>query len=186
MPSAPMAQGRWRNAEGRLSCRRCDRGLASYKNSRQRRTTARDAWRGSEQVSWQNHMDISVSSNIVLICHFAQYNNHNMAESSHRIPSKVGLLKALANPGRLRVLECLAKAGSPLSPKQVQMRLGISAPTLSHHLERLEYAKLIARTRRGAAVTCWAHGRALIAISDFLRRCGEHAGQASRADRRGE
>jgi DNA-binding transcriptional ArsR family regulator len=62
-------------------------------------------------------------------------------------PAHAAALKALAHLGRLRVFFCLVQAGKPLSAGDVQAALKLPAPTLSHHLERLERAGLIARRK---------------------------------------
>ena len=56
--------------------------------------------------------------------------------------------KALAHVGRLRVFFHLVRSGKPLPANAVQSALRIPAPTLSHHLERLEKAGLVVRTKR--------------------------------------
>jgi|ERR1043165_8549589 DNA-binding transcriptional ArsR family regulator len=60
----------------------------------------------------------------------------------------VDAFKALAHPGRLRVFFHLVRAGTPLPANEVQSALDLPAPTLSHHLESLERAGLIERTRK--------------------------------------
>ena len=67
-----------------------------------------------------------------------------------------GLLKALADPVRLRLL--LLGAESPDTTScacHMPAALGISQPTLSHHLRKLVDAGLLVRKQRGR----WAHYR---------------------------
>lgn len=60
----------------------------------------------------------------------------------------VAALKALAHLGRLKVFFHLVQAGGPLAAGEIQAALKLPAPTLSHHLEHLERAGLIARRKQ--------------------------------------
>lgn len=61
------------------------------------------------------------------------------AETSARI------LKALADPSRLRILRALLAA--PCYVEQLAVTLALAAPTISHHLKKLEEAGLVRKTR---------------------------------------
>ncbi|MBK7721123.1 MAG: helix-turn-helix transcriptional regulator [Austwickia sp.] len=64
------------------------------------------------------------------------------------------LLKAIADPVRLRLLTHIGAApGTTVCACHLTEPLGISQPTLSHHLKKLIDAGLITRERRGR----WAH-----------------------------
>lgn len=56
-------------------------------------------------------------------------------------------LRALADQSRLRILAELASRGA--SVEELAQRLGLSAPTVSHHLKRLSEAELVAATVKG-------------------------------------
>lgn len=62
---------------------------------------------------------------------------------------RLTILKALADPRRLELLERIAKAGCPLGCAQALAALSISAATLSHHVKELETAGLIHVRREG-------------------------------------
>lgn len=63
-------------------------------------------------------------------------------------------LKAVADPVRLRLLHHIAGApDTTVCACHLPAALGITQSTLSHHLQRLVQAKLIAREQRGK----WAH-----------------------------
>lgn len=65
-----------------------------------------------------------------------------------------GVLKALADPVRLRLMHYLAAApGGTACACALPDALGISQPTMSHHLAKLVEAGLLTRERRGR----WAH-----------------------------
>ncbi|HEY3338590.1 MAG TPA: metalloregulator ArsR/SmtB family transcription factor [Propionicimonas sp.] len=67
-----------------------------------------------------------------------------------------GLLKALADPVRLRLLRLVADSPDTTACAcHLPTALGISQPTLSHHLRKLVDAGLLVREQRGR----WAHYR---------------------------
>jgi DNA-binding transcriptional ArsR family regulator len=59
-------------------------------------------------------------------------------------PSTTELLVALAEPTRLRILNCLAAA--PLFVSDLQTILGVPQPTVSRHLKVLKEANLVRDT----------------------------------------
>jgi len=64
------------------------------------------------------------------------------------------MLKAVADPVRLRLLHHIASApDTTVCACHLPGALGISQPTLSHHLKKLLDAGLITREKRGR----WAH-----------------------------
>jgi ArsR family transcriptional regulator len=65
-----------------------------------------------------------------------------------------GLLTALADPVRLRIVSMLAAApGGTACGCELEAPLGLAQPTVSHHLRILREAGLIAGERRGR----WVH-----------------------------
>jgi ArsR family transcriptional regulator len=65
-----------------------------------------------------------------------------------------GLLKALADPTRLRLLSHVAAQGcDTVCVCSLTDDLGISQPTVSHHMKKLVEAGLLTREQRGK----WAH-----------------------------
>ncbi|MBY8874247.1 metalloregulator ArsR/SmtB family transcription factor [Micromonospora sp. PLK6-60] len=80
-----------------------------------------------------------------------------------------GVLKALADPARLRLLSLIQSAPQgEASVSDVTAPLGLSQPTVSHHLRILTEAGLLEREKRGV----WAYYRvvpsAIGAIADLL------------------
>ena len=64
------------------------------------------------------------------------------------------LLKALADPMRLRLLSHVAARGcADVCACDLTEELGIAQPTVSHHMKRLVDAGLLTREQRGR----WAH-----------------------------
>jgi DNA-binding transcriptional ArsR family regulator len=58
-------------------------------------------------------------------------------------------LKALSHLSRLQIFFHLVRSGGEVPAGQIQEKLGIAGPTLSHHLELLQRAGLITRRREG-------------------------------------
>lgn len=59
------------------------------------------------------------------------------------------VFKALGDPHRVRIVNLLAAAGAPVCVCDLTPALGISQPTVSHHLKRLLTAGLVEREQRG-------------------------------------
>ena len=83
-----------------------------------------------------------------------------------------GLLKALADPVRLRLLRLVAESPDTTACAcHLPTALGISQPTLSHHLKKLVDAGLLVREQRGR----WAHYRlesaTLGPVRGYLEAC---------------
>ncbi|MBC9002299.1 ArsR/SmtB family transcription factor [Micromonospora aurantiaca (nom. illeg.)] len=80
-----------------------------------------------------------------------------------------GVLKAVADPARLRLLSLIQSAPEgEASVSDLTTPLGLSQPTVSHHLRILTEAGLLERDKRGV----WAYYRlvpsALAAIAELL------------------
>lgn len=63
------------------------------------------------------------------------------------------VFKALADPARVRIVNVLATSGEPVCVCHLIEPLGLSQPTVSHHLKTLVEAGLLEREQRGR----WAH-----------------------------
>jgi ArsR family transcriptional regulator, arsenate/arsenite/antimonite-responsive transcriptional repressor len=63
------------------------------------------------------------------------------------------LFKALADPHRVKILNLLATSPEPVCVCEFTGPLGLSQPTVSHHLKRLVQAGLLEREQRGT----WAY-----------------------------
>ena len=63
------------------------------------------------------------------------------------------LFKALGDPARVRILNLIANAGEPVCACDFPEPLGLSQPTVSHHLKKLADAGLLEREQRGK----WAY-----------------------------
>jgi ArsR family transcriptional regulator len=63
------------------------------------------------------------------------------------------LFKALADPARVRIVNLLATSTEPVCACELYEPLGLSQPTVSHHLKKLTDAGLLEREQRGK----WAY-----------------------------
>jgi ArsR family transcriptional regulator, arsenate/arsenite/antimonite-responsive transcriptional repressor len=63
------------------------------------------------------------------------------------------LFKALADPHRVKIINLLATSPDPVCVCEFTEPLGLSQPTVSHHLKKLVQAGLLEREQRGT----WAY-----------------------------
>ena len=63
------------------------------------------------------------------------------------------LFKALADPNRVKIVNLLATSSGPVCVCEFTEPLGLSQPTVSHHLKKLMDAGLLEREQRGT----WAN-----------------------------
>jgi ArsR family transcriptional regulator len=63
------------------------------------------------------------------------------------------LFKALGDAARVRIVNVIATAGEPVCACVFNESLGLSQPTVSHHLKKLTDAGLLEREQRGK----WAY-----------------------------
>lgn len=88
------------------------------------------------------------------------------AESAAQLST---VLKAMADPTRVRLVDYVAASpGGTVCACHLPGELGISQPTLSHHLKTLTEAGILTREQRGR----WAHytvaPHALTSLAEFL------------------
>jgi ArsR family transcriptional regulator len=67
--------------------------------------------------------------------------------------SAATLFKALGDPARIRIVNLLARGDGPVCACEFEPALGLSQPTVSHHLRKLTEAGLLDREQRGK----WAY-----------------------------
>jgi ArsR family transcriptional regulator len=88
------------------------------------------------------------------------------ADAAERIAP---LLKALADPVRLRLLSLVAShAGGEACVCDLNDAFDLSQPTISHHLKVLHDAGLLERERRGVWVYYRVHGDALAGLASLI------------------
>jgi ArsR family transcriptional regulator len=65
------------------------------------------------------------------------------------VTAAVDLLKALADPARLQIMAALREADDPVCVCDFTAALGLSQPTISHHIGKLRQAGLVKVTKDG-------------------------------------
>jgi ArsR family transcriptional regulator len=75
------------------------------------------------------------------------------ALSTDQAVATATLFRALADPHRVRIVNLLATSPDPICVCDLTGPLGISQPTVSHHLKKLTAAGLLTREQRGT----WAY-----------------------------
>jgi ArsR family transcriptional regulator len=91
---------------------------------------------------------------------------------------RAAILKALADPRRLELLERIARSNCPLGCAAARATLTISAATLSHHIKELENAGLVHVEREGKYIYLSLKSDVWSALVASLTAIG----QAHRAD----
>jgi ArsR family transcriptional regulator len=95
--------------------------------------------------------------------------------STEEAEATADLFKALADPARVRIVNVLATGeGEPVCVCHLVEPLGLSQPTVSHHMKRLLDAGLVEREQRGR----WAYFslrndavEKLASVADARRAC---------------
>jgi ArsR family transcriptional regulator len=73
--------------------------------------------------------------------------------SDEEAEATAALFRALGDPARVRILNALARSDEPVCACEFNGPLGLSQPTVSHHLRKLVDAGLLEREQRGK----WAY-----------------------------
>ena len=84
------------------------------------------------------------------------------------------LFKTLGDPARVRIVNVIARSSEPVCACELYEPLGLSQPTVSHHLKKLVDAGLLEREQRGR----WAYFslqrdavETLAAVADLKGAC---------------
>ncbi|MFN8186676.1 MAG: metalloregulator ArsR/SmtB family transcription factor [Gaiellales bacterium] len=75
------------------------------------------------------------------------------ALSDSEAEATAAIFRALGDPSRVRIVNLLARSPAPVCVCELVPALGLSQPTVSHHLKKLHDAGLIQREQR----TKWAY-----------------------------
>jgi len=79
------------------------------------------------------------------------------------------LFKALADPNRVKIVNLLATSPEPVCVCEFTEPLGLSQPTVSHHLKKLMDAGLLEREQRGTWAYYSLRPDALARVADVFR-----------------
>ena len=82
------------------------------------------------------------------------------------------MFKALSDPVRLRLFSRIAALGDGEACVCDIQDVGVSQPTVSHHLKKLREAGLLVSERRGTWVYCRVAPGALVAMARMLAAAG--------------
>jgi ArsR family transcriptional regulator len=85
------------------------------------------------------------------------------------------LFKALADRHRLQIINALLQADEPVCVCEIQPLLGISQPTVSHHLKQLVQAGILEREKRGTFAFYRVQSGVLERIAELLSENREPA-----------
>jgi ArsR family transcriptional regulator len=78
------------------------------------------------------------------------------------------LLKVLADPARLQILSMLASAGGEVCVCDLTGPLGLSQPTVSHHMKQLREGGFVSSERRGKWIFYSLVPGQVLAVTDAL------------------
>lgn len=73
--------------------------------------------------------------------------------SNEEVEATAAMFRALADPARVKIVNLLATSAEPVCACEFEPALGLSQPTVSHHLKKLTNAGLLEREQRGK----WAY-----------------------------
>lgn len=110
------------------------------------------------------------SSKIDKLSHFDDYQTMELhSTSEHSIDNIAAAFAALGQPSRLRIVRLLLSAHpNGLPAGDIQKELGISAPTLSHHLDKLRQVGIVRATKDRQWIWYSVQSEALKFLMDFL------------------
>src|ERR671933_2505894 len=94
--------------------------------------------------------------------------------SDEEAEASAALFRVLADPARVKIVNLLATSSEPVCACEFEPALGLSQPTVSHHLKKLTDAGLLEREQRGK----WAYfslkrdaAEKLAAVADLKGVC---------------
>jgi ArsR family transcriptional regulator len=90
------------------------------------------------------------------------------ALSDEESTATAALFRALADPARVRIVNLLATEDGPVCACEFEPALGLSQPTVSHHLRKLTDAGLLEREQRGKWAYFSLDGDALTRIARLI------------------
>ena len=96
-----------------------------------------------------------------------------MSEQDAEVTARV--FKALADPGRVRIVNLLVNAGEPACVCDLTPKLGLAQATVSFHLKKLVQSGLLEREQRGAWAFYSVNREALGRLSTIFRLEGAKA-----------
>ena len=90
------------------------------------------------------------------------------ALSDEQSTATAALFRALGDPARVKILNLLATSDGPVCACEFEPALGLSQPTVSHHLKKLTEVGLLEREQRGRWAYFLLDGEALTRIASLV------------------
>src|SRR3954451_8306653 len=94
--------------------------------------------------------------------------------SNEEAEATAAVFRALSDPARVRIVNVLAASGGEVCVCELTDPLGLTQPTVSHHMKKLRDAVLIQREQRGKWAYCTLNRDAaerLLAVADLRGAC---------------
>jgi ArsR family transcriptional regulator len=88
--------------------------------------------------------------------------------SDEEAEATAALFRSLADPARVRIVNLLASSEQAVCVCELTPALGLSQPTVSHHLKRLTAAGLLEREQRGKWAYYSLSGEALVRLASMV------------------
>jgi ArsR family transcriptional regulator, arsenate/arsenite/antimonite-responsive transcriptional repressor len=90
------------------------------------------------------------------------------AISEEEAQATATLFRALAEPARVKIVNLLARTDGPVCVCEFTPTVGLSQPTVSHHLKKLTDAGLLEREQRGKWAYYSLSGEALERLASLV------------------
>jgi len=88
--------------------------------------------------------------------------------SDEEAEATAALFRSLADPARVRIVNLLASSEEAVCVCELTPALGLSQPTVSHHLKKLTAAGLLEREQRGKWAYYSLSGEALARLASMV------------------
>ena len=89
--------------------------------------------------------------------------------SDEAAEATAGLFRAMSDPARVKILNLLMRRGEPVCACEFEPALGLSQPTVSHHLKKLTEVGLLEREQRGKWAYFSLDGEAMSRFASLVR-----------------
>ena len=89
--------------------------------------------------------------------------------SDEESAATAAVFRALADPARVKIVNLLATSDSPVCACEFEPALGLSQPTVSHHLKKLTEVGLLEREQRGKWAYFSLDDDAIAHVADLIR-----------------
>jgi ArsR family transcriptional regulator, arsenate/arsenite/antimonite-responsive transcriptional repressor len=89
--------------------------------------------------------------------------------SADEVEAAASLFRAMGDPARVKILNLLATTSGAVCACAFEPALGLSQPTVSHHLKKLTEAGLLEREQRGRWAYFTLNGEALSRLASLVR-----------------